>query len=209
MTYASGGTVPRSHDERDPDLVAPRLPEIGWDKKLVGLCELYNWADEYARQAIDWYLGEKKRKARWSRSLRMLAAILLTLGGTVPLAALTAGRPALGNWGFVLIGLAAGALAYDRFSGYSSAWLRYMATAISLRAQLSDFQLEWSGWMAALDAGEPSAEDVRSMIDIVKPFMRGINETIGSETQSWLAEFSTNLSELKTRAEPGATLGGG
>gem|GEM_PF-4839682 len=47
------------------------------------------------------------------------------------------------------------------------------------------------------------------MIDIVKPFMRGINETIGSETQSWLAEFSTNLSELKTRAEPGATLGGG
>ncbi len=139
----------------------------------------------------------------------MLAAIMLTLGAAVPLAALTVGRPALGNWGFVLIGLAAGSLAYDRFSGYSSAWLRYMATAISLRAQLSNFQLEWARWMAALDAGEPSAEDVLSMIDTVQSFTQGVNETIRNETQSWLTEFNANLSELKTRAEPGATPSGG
>src|ERR1022692_2489089 len=132
--------MPGSRRGRDVDLAASRLPAISWDKKIAGLSELSRWAEELAQEAIDWYLGEKKRKARWSRSLRLLAAILIILGGAVPLAALTSDRAALGNWGFVLIGLSAGCLAYDRFCGFSSAWLRYMATAVELRSQLSDFQ---------------------------------------------------------------------
>jgi hypothetical protein len=191
--------VAGSGAERDPDLASPRLPEITWGKRREGLIELCDWAEGLARESIEWYLGEKRRKARWSRSLRMLALILVTLGGAVPLAALTAGRAALGNWGFVLIGLAAGSLAYDRFAGYSSAWLRYMATAISIRAQLASFQLERVRWMASLDTGEPSTADAQNMLDVIESFVRAVNETISDETRSWLAEFNANLSELKSR----------
>jgi SMODS and SLOG-associating 2TM effector domain 2 len=190
--------VSGSERNRDVDLEASQLPTIGWDKKAAALSELCSWAENFAHEAIDWYLSEKKRKARWSRSLRLLAIILATLGGATPLAALTAGRPALGNWGFVLIALAAGCLAYDRFSGYSSAWLRYMAAATELRSQLSDFQLQWARTVAAFDGKDPSNEATLEMIDSVHSFVRSINETIRSETQSWLDEFNSNLSELKS-----------
>ena len=119
---------------RDVDLATQRLPAIEWEDGLAGLRDLYGWVEQFAGETIDWYMSEKKRKARWSRSLRALAAILATLGGAIPVAALAAGKPVYGNWGFVLLALAAGTLAYDRFFGYSSAWLRYMATAINLRA---------------------------------------------------------------------------
>jgi hypothetical protein len=200
--------MPEPLGERNPDLAAFRLPEISWDKRGAGLNELYSWAEGGMQATIEWYLEEKKRKARWSRGLRMLAVILVTLGGAVPLAALTASRPALGNWGFVLIALAAGCVAYDRFSGYSSAWLRYMATATSLRAQLSEFQLKWSHWMAARGGEEPSAEDVLLMVGLIQSFVQGIHESIRSETQSWLAEFNANLSDLKSQVGSGQAFGG-
>jgi hypothetical protein len=154
-------------------------------------------------------LSEKKRKARWSRALRAAAVLFVTLGGAVPLAALTAGKAALGNWGFVLLGLAAGCMTYDRFSGYSSAWLRYMAAATVLRTMLNDFQLDWAKLMSSVGAGEPSAEQARDAIHAVQSFIRSVNDVIHGETQVWLAEFNANLAELKTRTDPGASPGGG
>jgi conflict system pore-forming effector with SLATT domain len=97
----------------------------------------------------------------------------VTLGWAVPIAALAAGHPVLGNWGFVLLGLAAGCSAYDRFFGYSAAWLRYMAAAVNLRAQLVDFQLAWLREMAAVGGRSPSSEEVQRMVEMVRtPEMR-------------------------------------
>ena len=172
---------------------------ISWEKRRSGIGQLYGWAEQLACEAIDWYMFEKKRKARWSRSLRALAAILATVGGTIPVAALAAGKSTFGNWGFVLLALAAGCVAYDRFFGYSSAWLRYMATAINLRSQLSEFQLTWVSEIAALGDGEPPAGEVHRLIDLVQSFVSGVNDTVRGETQSWLVEFNTNMSELESR----------
>jgi SMODS and SLOG-associating 2TM effector domain 2 len=185
--------------QRDADLETTCLPVIGWDGGRAGLSELYTWAEQSAGETIGWYLSEKKRKAAWSKSLRALAAILVTIGGAVPVAALAAGKPVLGNWGFVLLAMAAGCLAYDRFFGYSASWLRYMATAISLRSQLSEFQLAWVADMAAIGRREPSAGDIQRLVEAVRSFMRGVNDTVQSETQAWLVEFNTNLSELEAR----------
>lgn len=201
--------MPRLQGARNVNLAAPQLREIAWDKQLAGLGELFSWAEDLACESINWYLSEKKRKAHWSRSLRAAAVFFVTLGGAVPLAALTAGKAALGNWGFVLIGLAAGCLTYDRFAGYSSAWLRYMATATQLRVLLNDFQLDWVKLIAAVETREPSTEQVGTMIDAVQSFIRSVNDLIVGETQTWLVEFNANLAELKTRAAPGANPGGG
>jgi len=184
---------------RDEDLGVQRLPAFEWKDPLVGLGELYGWVEQCACEAIDWYMGEKKRKASWSRGLRALAAVLATLGGAIPVAALAASKPIYGNWGFVLLALAAGSLAYDRFFGYSSAWLRYMATAISLRAELSDFQLSWAKDMAALGGQNPEPEEVLRLIESAQSFVWKMNDSIRNETQSWLVEFNTNLSDLESR----------
>lgn len=196
---------------RDPDLGPAQMPLISWDRGREGLRELYDWAELFASDSIAWYLNEKRRKANWSKGLRALSAVLATFGGAIPVAALSAGRPVLGNWGFVLLALAAGCLAYDRFFGYSSAWLRYMSAAINLRSQLSDFQLGWVKEMAALGSREPTPEEVVRLLDSVGSFVHEVNETIRDETRLWLVEFNANLSELESslRQSPSAEAASG
>jgi hypothetical protein len=169
--------MPELRRAGDADLSASQLPAITWDKRLASISELRNWAEQVANDSISWYLREKRCKARWSRSLRTLGVILLSLGGAVPLAALTSGKAALGNWGLVLIGLATGCLAYDRFFGHSSAWLRYMSTATELRSQLLDSQVEWAKWMIGLASDDPSLEEESHMLNIIQSFIQAINQT--------------------------------
>jgi conflict system pore-forming effector with SLATT domain len=184
-----------------PDLRVPAPPPVAWNPQeaAASLHQLYDWAQQVAIEAIDWYLTEKRRKARWSRGLRAATAILTAAGGAVPVAALSAGRPALGNWGFVLLALAAGCLAFDRYFGYSSAWLRYVSTATALRRLLNDFQLRWTRELAGLGDQNPSPEEIVRCIDLARDFTGTVHEAIQSETESWLTEFHTRLNELETR----------
>ena len=74
-----------------------------------------------------------------------------------------------------------------------------MAAAISLRSQLSEFQLKWAKEMAALGVREPSAEQIGRLVESVRSFTWEVNDTIRNETQSWLVEFNTTLAELESR----------
>ena len=188
---------------RGSDLDVPRLPDISWRNNDIraGLTELYAWSERLVCDAIDWYLAEKSRKARWSRVLCALVAAFVVIGGAIPVVALSIGRPAIGNWGFAMLALAAGTIAYDRYFGYSSSWKRYVATAMALRAQLIDFQLSWTREMAVIGARTPAPEEAQRLITIVRAFTRGVNDSIQSETESWLVEFHTRLAELESRLE--------
>ncbi|MFJ7214792.1 SLATT domain-containing protein [Amycolatopsis sp. NPDC098790] len=190
----------RSAARRNGDLTPRSRPVVNWDDD-GSLVEVYDWAQQVAQDAIDWYLTEKKRKARWSRGLRAAAAILTVLGGVIPVAALTAGRPELGNGGFIMLALAAGCLAYDRFFGYSSSWLRYVAAATKLRAQLNDFQLSWLQETLPARHG-PAPGDPHSLIELVREFVRSLDETIRQETDSWLVEFHTRMAEQESKSTP-------
>lgn len=187
--------------EKDPDLFASTLPLLSWAPESVeaNLAELYRWAERFATDAIDWYMSEKRRKAGRSRKLRATAIIFATAGGLTPVAVLAAGRAELGNWGFVLLGLAAGCVAYDRFFGYSAAWLRYVSTATELRSRLAEFQLTWTAELAAL-AGQPvSAADAARLVGTVREFAQSVHRAIESETSNWVGEFDSRTAELESQ----------
>src|SRR5262249_14680340 len=147
------------------DLSTPTLPLMAWtpDVTVTNLENIYDWVERVATDAIAWYVDEKEQKARWSRLLRAVALILATLGGAVPVVALAAHRPDLGNWGYPLLAMSAGAVTYDRFFGYSSSWQRYLVTATALRGDLVDFQLAWANHLAAIGAQEPDAQAVQQL----------------------------------------------
>ena len=189
--------------DQDLDLGVPVLPLMSWtpESSRTNVDRLYEWVEHLAVDAIDWYMTEKKRKARWSRRLRALAAILATAGGAVPVAALAAGRPAAGNWGVLLLALAAGCIGYDRFFGYSSAWLRYLAAATALRARLVDFQLSWAARAATQGDAAPGPDRVAELVGAVRGFAAEVNEIVQSETDAWLSEFGNRLSELEARLQ--------
>ncbi len=200
--------------QRDPDLDLTAFPPLSWSRNEIrgSLDELYAWGERLAADAISWYLVEKRRRSRHSRALRAAALVLATAGGAVPICALAAGRPAAGNWGFLLLALAAGCVAFDRFFGYSSSWLRYMATATSLRTQLVEYQTAWAKEMVAMAAREPDRTDAVRLIELVRTFAWNVNDTIRAETEAWLVEFHTRLTELESRLqqqEGGLTRRGG
>jgi hypothetical protein len=165
---------------------------------------LYEWAQGIAMDAIDWYLIEKQRKARWSRGLRTCAAVCTASGGAVPIVAISVGHPALGNWGYLLLALAAGCAAYDRFFGFSSAWLRYMSAATALRALLDDFRLRWTLELARLGGVASDMEPLVQLINLVRECAAAVHGTVRAETDAWLTEFNTRMNELEAqlRTEP-------
>jgi hypothetical protein len=208
-----GEPRPRRRD-RHVDLDLTEFPPLTWSRNEIrhSLDELYAWGERLAVDAIEWYMAQKRGKSRRARTLRAVALVLATAGAAVPVVALASGRPASGNWGFLLLALAAGCMAYDRFFGYSSSWLRYMATATSLRTQLVEYQTAWAKEMVAITAREPDRADAVRLIDFVRTFAWNVNDTIRVETEAWLVEFHTRLTELESRmqqAEGGLVRRGG
>ena len=182
---------------------------------------LYQYVEANANASIAWYAKNKSRKAWMSRSLRFLAIVLTGLGGLTPIiSALNLssvnlprglGSLNLGQLGYLLLGLAAACIGFDRFFGFSSGWMRYIATMMSLERSLSEFRLDWAMMVAKLGEKSPTPDQVQLMIQRLKEFLIAVDSQVEQETLTWVSEFKTNLAEIektsKTQAEatrPGA-----
>jgi len=195
---------------RPDDIELPDLPALTWAPGglRADLAALRAWSEGVANEAVTWYMAEKRLKARWSRRLRALAIILATLGGAVPVVALASRHPEYGNWGYLLLALAAGSVAYDRFFGYSSAWLRYVATATVIQTDLADFRVGWAAELAAIGDREPTADEVSALIGVAREFVGRVNEAVRLETDAWRSEFDSRMGELEVGLQGRPAMGG-
>jgi hypothetical protein len=146
-----------------------------------------------AVETIDWYLNEKKSKSNWSRGLRVAAILLGAAGALIPLLNLANNQVLDIRWGYVALGLAAAAVALDRFFGFSSGWMRYLITSFRLQRLLADFQLEWAARTARLEGSTPEAEQVTELLTLLRKVLSAILEEVERETISWAEEFQSNV----------------
>ena len=182
---------------------------------------LYDYAENHAGQSISWYAGHKRKKAVFSRWLRGAAILLTTLGGLSPilgslgLQQIPIPRTTLvlnvGQLGYFFLALAAACVGFDRFFGFSSGWMRYITTMMSLERLLSAFRFDWSMMAAKFGKEDPSPDQVQAMIQRLKEFLASVDAQVDQETQAWVTEFRTSLADIektaKTQAEaarPGA-----
>jgi hypothetical protein len=184
------------------------FPRLRWGTPQevdASLRALHDHAERSATQAIGWYLREKTTKGRWSRRLRVGAILLTTLGGLAPMIA-SVGWPGgasglqLGHLGYVFLGLAAAAVALDRFFGFSTAWMRYVATAQGLQRLLSEFRFDWAMLGMRLADRAPDADQVLAMMQRLKDFVAAVDREVAQETQVWIAEFQSSLAEIERNA---------
>ncbi|MFF2659641.1 SLATT domain-containing protein [Kitasatospora sp. NPDC058032] len=184
------------------DLRAVRLPDLSNAADLrVGLRELYLWVEAYAVESINWYTKEKVSKARWSKFLRV-AAVLSIAGGTVtPVVAVGMGWAGESIWGYGLIGIGACFVAMDRVYGYSSAWMRYVSTAMALNRQLVRFQAAWPR-IEARFAADPGQEGFAAAAQELSRFVDEFALVVENETMMWVAEFQSHLVQLESGAVP-------
>jgi hypothetical protein len=102
-------------------------------------------------------------------------------------------------------------LLLDRFFGFSTGWMRYMATELQLRQIAQELQMEWETQRASWKGDPPGEEQVQEMMARCRTFVSQVNTIVRDETNAWMAEFQSALSQIDEAAkarpaitEPGA-----
>lgn len=189
---------------------ASPIPTLSWKAGDVeaSLQALYGCVEAEAQKLIQWYYNKKKPKALMSWYLRLLAILFTGAGGLVPFAA-SFGNPDIqlgpfkfpfGQLGYLLLATAAGFILFDRYFGFSTGWMRYITTAMMLERALGEFRLEWARLRARQAGQTPTAEQVDMLIQLCKGFSLTVRTLVEQETQQWVAEFQSNLSQLERSA---------
>jgi hypothetical protein len=186
--------------------------DLGWkdfpvfagsdDKAMCAyLRAVHDHAVATTKETIDWYLINKRPQKWWARKIRLFAIFFTAVGGLIPL---IAASRVLDTWsagiefsqfGYVSLALAGACIGLDKYFGYSSAWIRYQTTAMTLKRLLNEFCLDW----AILDVCHNGQAPVRiePMLRRIQTFsVRAIGE-VEKETANWAAEYHSTLAEME------------
>lgn len=194
----TGRRVPRR------DMTSRPFPDLTGQEPSAILNSLRDWAEGQAEDTIAWYLRDKAVRRSISRLLRGCAILLGVAGGVVPLIS-AASSGIVASWGYVLLAMAGGCLAFDHFFGLSSAWMRDIATAQALQRALTEFRLDWAttGLRTEADGGYGlvGPEVARQREELIRVLVTRTAELVEAETGEWLSEFRTNIGDLNRRSE--------
>jgi hypothetical protein len=191
----------RSRDLRSGDF--PILTGSDDKSRCAYVTAIYEWAVAKGEEAIDWYLVYKQPKKWGARGTRTLAVVFVALGGLLP--TLSASNVLPKTYGidysqcaFISLALAGACIGLDRFCGFSTGWMRYLNTAMSLEKLLQEFYLDWAINCACHDG--QSAAQVEPMLRRVQTFLLRIRAELDKETAEWATEYRANLAEMEKSA---------
>ena len=135
--------------------------------------------------------------------LRVITVLAVTAAGIVPILApifKTTGDVPLINpiWSSVAIAVGTAALGLDKFFGFSSGWIRYVTSALNVKAWLIEFKFDWEQNRAILASTQKIDADaqLQSMITKCSMFAIKITTAVQEETKQWAQEFQSSLSTL-------------
>jgi hypothetical protein len=169
-----------------------------WAKKepAEAIPELFRDANVQISESIRWYKAAKGGKARWSSRLRSIAILSGVLGGLMPIvgAIFSAHELAITQFGYILVGIAAGALAFDRFFGLSSGWIRYMSAMTTIERLRMEFTLDWAKMLR--EAAPPASPDLLKFVDRWIALRNALAQTVKEETDAWANEFRASMADL-------------
>jgi hypothetical protein len=188
------------------DASPDELLNLSWKEPdlEVSLAVLRRYVESEAQRQIDWYLSKKARKAHASATLRFVGIVLFVAGGLVPIVKATLPNVTrslpfdFGQAGYLLIAVAAGGAALDRFFGYSTGWIRYITAALAIEKSLEEFRMEWARNLAKLHGGPPNAAQLDRLLLTCETFSLAIRSQVEQETKAWVVEFQGNMAQLES-----------
>lgn len=186
-------------------IVGEFLTSLKWDAQNAeaSLDKLYKFAYEEAKKAEDWYWWKTSQKKRWAMALRVVSILSVTLAGIIPILGPivmdSSGDPLINPiWSSVAVAFGTAALGLDKFFGYSSGWIRYVTSALSVKGWLIEFKYDWelNRAMTIANDSEYSEQELQSMITKCAAFALKISNAVQEETRQWAQEFQTSLGTL-------------
>ncbi|MFO1157238.1 MAG: SLATT domain-containing protein [Reyranellaceae bacterium] len=173
------------------------------DPPAEAIHRLFTYVDDEATKAVRWYENAKRRMASASRGVRACAIVLFLLGGLAPIVSgivggLTTDKAVLTitQSGYGLIAVAAGLLAFDRYFGVSSGWIRYMTSLAAIERLRSEFVFDWTALLERTTA--PIGSDAKlAFLARAQVFQKAVFEVVEKETTAWVAEFQSSIADLE------------
>jgi hypothetical protein len=182
------------------------LLNLSWNGPEIdaSLAVLRRYVESEAQRQVDWYFRKLKAKSRASIWLRFVSILLFVAGGLVPIAKAVLAPDLLkrmafdfGQAGYLLLAIAAGCLALDRFFGYSTGWIRYVTTGLAIEKSLEEFRMEWTRGIAKLRGVPPNELQLDQLLLTCATFSLAIRSQVEQETKAWVTEFQSSLSQLE------------
>jgi hypothetical protein len=140
-----------------------------------------------------------------------VAIALGTIGALLPLIASLGQRVPWLDWiansqlGYIAFAGAGACLAIDKFYGFSTGWVRYIKTEITLQGALIQLRYDWFALLAKVEQSQPTQDQIQLMLQKLQAFVVFVNKQVEQETDAWILEFQSGLAELagmlKSRAE--------
>jgi hypothetical protein len=169
------------------------FPNWNHDKAKESLDKVYEWTIQIA-----WYEKKKKPNRILSQLIRFLSVLLAGIGALCPLIDATKIYEAFNfsQWGYVFLALAAGIAGFDYYFGCSSGWMRKIVTQVSLERVLKEFRYDWA-ILEATSFGNGERDNSVAFLKLSKEFTTRTENLVKQETDAWVAEFRTNISNLE------------
>ncbi len=185
--------------------------DIDWSKPTEAVEYLCKFADTECSQAIEWYFSKKHQKAKLGSAARLCSIVAVTAAGVIPIIGEIFekdDKPLLSPaWATVALAIAALFIAFDRFGGHTSGWVRYIRTGMALSQLQGNFRIGWaeqrlSAQVVPAVPGTGS-DPIKDRIQLCRDFLIQMNALVGSETDEWAREFQTALVEIDKLSQDG------
>ncbi|MCP4111802.1 MAG: SLATT domain-containing protein [Desulfobacteraceae bacterium] len=175
------------------DLKPKDFPELSWepDNLSESLELLYKYASEEAARFSRWYYEKRRWKKFMGITLRILAIVLMAVGGIIPI--IDKIPPFIAT---ILISIAALLVMLDRFVGFTTGWIRFILTGQELAQLLEVFRLDWQHHRVGLEKNKITAEQAEELIFLCRTFLMQIHGVMRKETEMWATEFQNMLKEI-------------
>ena len=195
------------------DLKPDKDFDFTWDPQQIpdSLDKVVKSSEAHGVDAINWYLESKRSKKSMAVALRFGVIVATAVAGILPMVSqLSVTQSASSEsvtwfvepvWASLALALAALMIALDKFFGFSSGWMRFIATEHQIRQALHEFRLDYKMAQASWGAGTPTSEQTHQLLSQCKTFLTQVDTFIQNETNEWITEFKDNLKQLDKKVQ--------
>jgi hypothetical protein len=75
------------------------------------------------------------------------------------------------QWGYVVFAIAAGFVVGDKLFGFSTGWIRFIKTQLTLESALTELRYDWLALFAKLSGDVLTQEQIQTLIQRLKTFV--------------------------------------
>lgn len=186
------------------DLAIMALEPLDWSSAAAAASieKLRVFVEHEAQSVNGWYMAKRSAKRRLGRLLRGLAILFGGLAAMVPIAQ-EAGAHLRPAYSPLFLAFAALFIAFDKFLGSTSSWIRYVQTSNLIVAIAHEFRAELEEHRSGFADAAPTPAQIAEAIRICRRYLAKIDRAVADETAAWCKEFREILKQGDDEAKRG------